>query len=319
MLKLYLPSSPRATESEFWERNWGSTSALPPLESDAEVDRICYAQPLSPIFDELRQPDRLFLEGGCGPAHWVRHYARRGQRIVGIDFAARTVERVRRAAPGVDVRVGDIHALPFSDGEVHLYYSGGVVEHVETGPLPALNEARRVLAVDGVFLCSVPDASPLRRAMFHDACDVPRASTLNDFHYQAARTTEREEHAGLGFFQYCFAEREFTALLDQAGFVVERTIGMFYIHGLLELPWLRHPFERLQRRVARPAAAAPVSEGHAAATETSDAPSPRARLMARLKRVLFSEAQEHWPDRWFVEAMRWAAPNMRLYVARPRR
>lgn len=325
MLKLFLPASTRATEAEFWEKSWGSDDAeVAPLPDARENDRICEAQPLWPVFEQYRRPDRLFFEGGCGPAHWVRYYARRGQRILGLDFAARTLERVRAVEPQTPVISGDIHAIPLGDGDAQLYYSGGVVEHIESGPLPALREARRVIAPDGHFLCSVPDDSPLRHVLYPNRDGRLRSSMLTQCAYKASDETTVEEHRDLGFYQYCFSQAEFRALLEQAGFVVEATIGMFFIHGLLEAELLSKPFHRAMgggvvpaREGAPPSARVGPSDTSSELAVGGTAPSWKSQLKQRIKDVVLGERATNALESALVGTLRWSAPNMRLYIARP--
>ncbi len=60
----------------------------------------------------------MFLEGGCGQAQWVRYWAARGQKVIGIDFAPRTVQRLRAQFPELDVRIGDVTKLDLPDQSV---------------------------------------------------------------------------------------------------------------------------------------------------------------------------------------------------------
>ena len=322
MIKLFLPSSTPATAVEFWEKNWGSQSPseLAPLPSDADNDRICETQPLWSVFERYRRADRLFFEGGCGPAHWVRYYAQRGQRVLGLDFAARTIERVVRTMPNAPVVVGDIHRIPLESGEAHLYYSGGVVEHIETGPLPALREARRVLASDGWFLCSVPDSSPLRRLLYPNRDGRLHATPLTDCSYAHLSKMTIDQHRELSFYQYVFSQHEFSTLLNQAGFEVVESIGMFFIHGLLEARPVQRPFHALLG-ATRGTTESSVADLDPIAPRSSDAAASGAslaqRIKQRLKDVVLAEKSANLLERSGIEWLRWLAPNMRLYIARP--
>ena len=56
--------------------------------------------------------------------------------------------------PGVDV-CGNIHCLPFADGEVDAIVCTGVLEHI-ADPVRAVAEFRRVLRPGGEVFCTVP-------------------------------------------------------------------------------------------------------------------------------------------------------------------
>jgi SAM-dependent methyltransferase len=229
------------------------------------------------------------------------------------------VERVRALEPTVDIRLGDVTAMPVADGSVHTYYSGGVVEHFESGPEPALREARRVMAPDGWLFCSVPDASTLRtRLVFHTK------ST-----YAAARkvpgTITEPVADDLAFFQYAFSKDEFISRLEAAGFKVEETIGYSLLWGLMEIPGVARLVRASQKALGK---RRPVSANgaHSNGTEATAANGHASRpsggikgtLRAAINRLVFQEdtgipvagsalalALEH-------------CSNLRMYVARPR-
>jgi SAM-dependent methyltransferase len=320
MLKMYQGQTSSGSTPEFWDSNWEQNELARVL---ADV-RVVENDPVYELLVDKLRPDGIFLEGGCGQAQWVKYFAERGYRAVGIDFATRTVDKVRRAAPALDVRVGDIHALPFADGEVHSYYSGGVVEHIESGPEPALREARRVMRADGWFLCSVPDESLLRRQLFRSVetdrrdLEPPLAVVRVD------RTAQEPARAGMEFFQYAFTEAGFTRLLEDAGFTVESTFGYGLIWGLMELPWFqplyRGAFASLSRLrdLLRARSAAPTSsEGDV----TVGAPSVRGRGHGAsdwLRRALVKEDRDTAALGPLIGLLCEYCSNMRMYVARPR-
>jgi SAM-dependent methyltransferase len=74
------------------------------------------------------QPKRI-LEVGCGwgeLAEWVGRET--GAEVVAIDLSPRMVELAREC--GVDVRVGDVQALPFADGEFDVAIAAWMLYHV---------------------------------------------------------------------------------------------------------------------------------------------------------------------------------------------
>jgi len=157
---MYNRNAQSGSTKAFWDDLWDQATSF---VTGPENDRVCESQgSLWRLMHERMVPNRLFLEAGCGPANWARYFHERGYRTLAVDFAERTVERVRALAPQLDVRISDVTDLPLPDGSVHACYSGGVVEHFETGPEIALREARRVMAPGGWFFCSVPDSNAIR-------------------------------------------------------------------------------------------------------------------------------------------------------------
>src|SRR5947207_14256799 len=143
MLKMYSSHTTQIGGSpEFWEENWADQVSEPQL-------RFCAADPLKPLFERYTHSGAVMLEGGCGMGQYVFYYAARGVRVVGLDFAGRTLACVHARYPNLTLCAGDVSALPFRDNSFDTYYSGGVVEHFEAGAEKALYEARRVLRPGG--------------------------------------------------------------------------------------------------------------------------------------------------------------------------
>lgn len=231
VFKCYKRRPVAGSHQAYWEGELGGIDLT-------SADRSCEASPLWPVLVGSVKPDRLFIDGGCGAGQWVKYFASRGYRAAGVDFAEALVRKLNADCPELDIRRGDVRALPFETGEVHTYYSGGVAEHFEEGPEAVLVEARRVLAPDGRFLCSVPDAGPLRRRGLYRR---PLRGLLS-------RELHIEPTAGVGsapapdrrcFHQYVFAEREFRARLESCGFEVVRSFGFSFMWALFEIRGVR--------------------------------------------------------------------------------
>jgi SAM-dependent methyltransferase len=311
MWKMYNRNAQSGSTKDFWEHVWDEASTF---VTGTENDRVCENQgPLWRLMRERVSPDRLFLEAGCGPANWARYFHERGYQTLAVDFADRTVERVRKLAPQLDVRVGDVTNLPLPDGSVHSYYSGGVVEHFESGPEPALREARRVLAPDGWFFCSVPDSNVIRTQL---------SFRLNKPHPARKVWETRVEPVpdDLAFFQYTFTRQEFIERLEAAGFVVEQDFGFSLLWGLMEIPgmeWTVQTSRRLLNGRARHSTEVPVStsgsNGHSIHTPVK---SPARRAF---ERVLLQEDTSIPVVGPVVAKLREHCSNMRMYVARPRK
>ena len=103
------------------------------------------------------------LEGGCGLGYKTHALKKAGYLVVGIDFAARTVETVKKIVPELDVRIGDVRKLDFPDNYFDGYWSLGVIEHFWDGYEDIFSEAWRVLRPGGFFFLSFPQMSILRR------------------------------------------------------------------------------------------------------------------------------------------------------------
>jgi ubiquinone/menaquinone biosynthesis C-methylase UbiE len=97
------------------------------------------------------------LEVGCGRGVALPVLARllRPQRLVGLDIDGSLLERARERAAGrrglVELRMGDVRALPFPDASFDLVVDFGTCYHVARREL-ALREIARVLATGGRFV-----------------------------------------------------------------------------------------------------------------------------------------------------------------------
>lgn len=88
------------------------------------------------------------LDVACGPGYVVESARRRGARVIGLDFSPEMAALARTRNPGIDIHLGDAHALPFADSTFHaVVINFGVLHFSE--PERALGEAARVLAPRG--------------------------------------------------------------------------------------------------------------------------------------------------------------------------
>jgi 2-polyprenyl-3-methyl-5-hydroxy-6-metoxy-1,4-benzoquinol methylase len=102
-------------------------------------------------------PGRRVLDAACGEGYGTAMLAAAGAAgVVGLDVDEPTVAHARQRY-GLDMRVGDVAALPFGDGEFDLVVSFETIEHVPD-PEAALSEFARVLALVGLLIVSTPNA-----------------------------------------------------------------------------------------------------------------------------------------------------------------
>jgi SAM-dependent methyltransferase len=98
------------------------------------------------------------LDLGCGAGAFTAALAEAGTQAVGVEVAARAVERARAAHPGLDFRHVPIDApLPFEDASFDAVWVSEVLEHV-ADTARFLSEARRVLKPGGLLLVTTPSA-----------------------------------------------------------------------------------------------------------------------------------------------------------------
>lgn len=89
------------------------------------------------------------LELGCGTGLILERVAEVAKEAVGIDLSEGMAQHARER--GLDVRIGNVCALPFGDDEFDLTYSFKVLAHVPDIDL-AIREAARVTRPGGHLL-----------------------------------------------------------------------------------------------------------------------------------------------------------------------
>jgi SAM-dependent methyltransferase len=73
--------------------------------------------------------------------------------VVGVDVSTPMLAVARELSPEIDFRVGDAHALPFSDGEFDVVVCGLALSHFDE-PSRATGEILRVLRAGGRLVAS---------------------------------------------------------------------------------------------------------------------------------------------------------------------
>jgi SAM-dependent methyltransferase len=143
----------------------------------------------------------IILEGGCGDGHLVDAMNHWGYRAIGVDFAAKTISEIKKVAPNLDVRCGDVRSLEFEDGYFDGYFSLGVIEHFWDGYAAILSEMKRVLKVGGYAFVAVPSITRLERIMMFSMYGKFKGPGIPDNFYQFALDANdlKEDFKRIGF------------------------------------------------------------------------------------------------------------------------
>ena len=184
------PETPfRALEHAGWE------SAV--ADYDGAFDRLT-RQSIAPMLDVLGLgPDTRLVDVACGTGELSAAAARRGARVLGLDFSEAMLAMARARHPGLECRSGDAEALDLPAASVAALAMNFGLLHLDR-PEAALAEAARVLAPGGRCAFTVWAAPPategyrlvLGAIERHGRLDVALPPGPPFFRYSDAATAE---------------------------------------------------------------------------------------------------------------------------------
>lgn len=179
-------------QKELWDKIW----------SNATMEDLANQIARNPIYwrlnNLLRKEDEI-LEAGCGFGHWVWKLHNLGYKVIGVDNAKTTIQRIRREFPSLNIKLADVEKLPFNDETFDVYLSFGVIEHFPKGPKKVLSEAHRVLKKKGLLYLTVPYLNLLRFLKY--SIQNPKKGK---------------------FYQYLYSKNEVVKMIESNGFEVSK-------------------------------------------------------------------------------------------------
>ncbi len=147
----------KASNSDFWDKHW----------NDYSFSKM-YPVLLSPFDYVIRNTKKYLkkgstiIEGGCGIGQEVYKLQKYEYKVIGIDYAEKTVAIVNKFKPELEVRIGDVRILDFEDNTFDGYWSFGVIEHFYNGYDEIIAEMKRVIKPNGYLFINFPHMSKLR-------------------------------------------------------------------------------------------------------------------------------------------------------------
>ena len=155
------------------------------------------------------EPGDLVLDAGAGFGRHAFETARRGGRVVALDYAADEVQGTRNTFAAmveageippdryVSVLRGDATRLPFDDGTFDRVVTSEVLEHIQDD-VTAIRELVRVLRPGGVLAVTVPAWLPEKiNWMLSDEYHAPKSPGGHVRIYSATELKAKLRTAGL--------------------------------------------------------------------------------------------------------------------------
>lgn len=189
-----------ANNKDYWTKRWDEIPADSPMEN-LSVYPLKYAQMT------VKDKAGKILEAGCGAGRILRNYHDQGYDIVGIDFIDVAISKLKEADPTLQVEVGDITNLRFSDQSFKYVLAFGLYHNLEHGLDKSILETYRVLEKDGQ-VCASFRADNIQ-------------TKLTD--YLADRKAKKRDGATKtrSFHKMNLTRGEYEQLFTRAGFVID--------------------------------------------------------------------------------------------------
>jgi len=132
---------------EYWTARWEEIPADAPMEN-LDVYPLKYA--------EMTVKDKTgkILEAGCGAGRILRYYNDRAYDIIGMDFIAVAISKLKKIDLTLQAEVGDITSLRFADQSFKYVLAFGLYHNLEHGLDKAVQETYRVLEQNGSVCAS---------------------------------------------------------------------------------------------------------------------------------------------------------------------
>lgn len=184
---------------EYWATRWADIPA-----DSAMTNENVY--PLKYALQTVVSRDGAILEAGCGAGRILRYFHERGYDITGIDYIDVAVAKLREADDTLKVKTGDITRLQFPDGCFRCVLAYGLYHNLEHDLDAAVAETLRVLEPGG-RVCASFRADNIQTRLTDRLAD--------------RRARRSGKVAGTAFHKMNLTRREFAALFERAGFVVE--------------------------------------------------------------------------------------------------
>ncbi len=125
----------------------------------SETDYLQGGEPYYQRVLALLKPKKgaRIIDLGYGRGFFLREAGRHGLKLHGLDFCEESKVQASKVLRNADLRVGDIHKIPFKDRYFDYVTCLGVIEHL-VNPAKGVKEAARVLKEEGIAVFTIPNS-----------------------------------------------------------------------------------------------------------------------------------------------------------------
>lgn len=156
----------KTSSPEYWDSRW-DVKNFEKIVKNGIKERLIIKTTLKFV-----RPDKSkkILEGGCGNGQFVYAFNKLGYDSYGIDYAPKTISKIKTIFPELNVSIGDVRKLDFPNRYFDGYWSIGVIEHFFEGYKPIISEMERVIKPGGFLFITFPHLSILRKIKIKLGC-----------------------------------------------------------------------------------------------------------------------------------------------------
>lgn len=214
------------SDEQYWDSHWDKNT----------IEKL-YPKFVSP-FDFVINTSKKYLtegsrilEGGCGVGQQVFKLQNAGFDAIGIDYAPKTIETVKKAMPQLNIRLGDVRKLDFENNYFDAYWSFGVIEHFYNGYHQIANEMQRVIKPEGYLLITFPHMSKLRK----------RKARKNKY-----PIWKENENDLKNFYQFALDEKKVIQHFEKIGFKLIKQQHLTGLKGLKdEISFMKKTLQKI--------------------------------------------------------------------------
>lgn len=198
----------QAGHKDYWEKRWQALPVDEPM-SNPDVYPLKYA-----LLATADNPGPI-LEAGCGAGRILRYFQNQGREILGFDYIASVVAKLKAFDERLQVNVADVTCMPYAEGAFSSVLAFGLLHNL---PMEAcqqgMSEMQRVLKPGG-RVCISFRADNLQNWL-NDYWLGPLSSGKK---HNAKNTSAEQAHSA--FHKMNLTVDELKALVIEAGFDIE--------------------------------------------------------------------------------------------------